>query len=398
MNSALAAAVYRLALWNPDRGRPDRERAWNLGVRARRRSAGQLHVNGAWLAHRSTSAGRYAAKMLRALASIERVDLILHVPADADVAISAWTGVNHIEIRRSMFSGRVFEQVYLPAATAGEVLLTFEGGAPILKRRQLVTMHDAAPFRRPSGFSRSYLLLHTLTYRWLARTADGVLTGSVYSAHELADVLRVDVDRFIVAGGAADSLNDVEPVRPALPVHRDYHLVIGTAAPHENIAVAAATMAGSGRRVVIVGMNGSELAVNPSVVCAEQVTDAELVWLYRRCQALVLPTSYAGFGLSVLEAQAMGCPVVCADSAALPEVCGDSALYFDPDDPEMLTTQLDRIDREVGLVEDLRGRAFLNAGRYSWDGSAGKVIDWVERTYHRRVAVAACRPTTVSSG
>lgn len=87
----------------------------------------------------------------------------------------------------------------------------------------------------------------------------------------------------------------------------------------------------------------------------------------------------------------MGCPVVCADSAALPEVCGDSALYFDPDDPEMLTTQLDRLDREVGLVEDLRCRAFLNAGRYSWDGSAGKVIDWVERTYHLRLAVAARR-------
>lgn len=398
MNSALAAAVYRLALWHPDRRWPDREPAWTLGVRTRRRSTRQIHVNGAWLAHRRLSAGRYAAEMVRALASTGRIDLILHVPADADVANSAWTGVNHIEIRRSMFTGRVFEQIYLPAATAGAVLLTFEGSAPIFKRRQLVTMHDATPFRRPSGFSRSYLLLHTLTYRWLARTADGVLTGSVYSAHELADVLRVDVDRFIVAGGAADSLNGVDPVRPALPVHRDYHLMIGTAAPHENIAVAAATMAGSGRRVVIVGMNGSELAVNPSVVCAGQVTDAELVWLYRHCQAFVLPTSYTGFGLSALEAQAMGCPVVCADSAALPEVCGDSALYFDPDDPDMLTTQLDRLVREVGLVEDLSCRAFLNAGRYSWDGSARKVIGWVERTYHPRLAVAACRPTTVSSG
>jgi glycosyltransferase involved in cell wall biosynthesis len=385
MNSALAATVLRMTLWQPDWT----ERSaggWSpkFDLHARRHPGCEVHVNGKWLAPSSSSFSRYAAEMVRALASTGRFGLVLHVPADAGEAVAAWVGERNVQIRRSRFTGAAFEQIYLPSATVGRVLLNFDGTAPIFKRRQLVTMHDAAPFRRPSGFSRSYRLLHLLAYRWFARIADGLVAESVYSAHELADVLKIDVDRFIVAGGAAYSLNGVHPVRPELPVWGDHYLVIGTAAPHENVGAAAAAMASSGRRVVIVGLRRSDLAPDPSVVCAEHVTDAELVWLYQHSPAFVLPASYAGFALSAVEAQALGCPVVCADSAALPEVCRDTALYFDPDDPDMLMAQLDRLDSEIGLAEELRCRGFLNASRYSWVDSARKIIEWVERT-HRPV-------------
>lgn len=386
MNSATAAAtVLRMALWHPARaGRPVGDWSADLNPPMPLRPTREVHVNGKWLAHNRSSTSRYAAEMVRALASTGRCRLVLHAPADAGDAVSGWVGWDNVEVRRSRFTGRVFEQVYLPAATAGRVLLNFEGTAPVFKRRQLVTMHDAVPFRRPSGFSMSYRVLHSLAYRWFARTADGLATESVYSAHELADVLKVDVDRFIVARGAADALHGVQPIRPELPVWGDHYLVIGSAAPHENIGAAAAAMANSGRRVVVVGMRGTDLAPDPSVVCAEQVTDAELVWLYQHSPAFVLPATYAGFALAAVEAQALGCPVVCADSAALPEVCGDTALYFDPDDPDMLTAQLDRLDSEAGLADDLRCRGFLNAGRYSWVDSAREIIAWVDRT-HRPV-------------
>ena len=381
MNTARMAAVLRMPPWHPDQTeQPAGGWSANFDLHAYRRPIGEVHVNGNWLAHNRSPCSRYAAEMVRALASTARFSLVLHVPGDAGGAVSAWAGQINVQIRRSRLTGAAFEQIYLPLATFGRVLLNFEGTAPVCKRRQLVTMHDAAPFRRPAGFSRRYRVLHSLAYRWLGRTADGLVTESVYSAHELADVLRIDVDRFIVAGGAADSLNGVHPVRPELPVWGDHYLVIGTAAPHENIVAAAVAMADSGRRVIIVGLDRPDLAAHSSVVCTEDVTDGELVWLYRHSPAFVLPATYAGFGLCAVEAQALGCPVVCADSAALPEVCRDTALYFDPDDPDMLTAQLDRLDSEIGLAEELRCRGLSNAGRYSWIDSARKIIDWLERT------------------
>lgn len=380
MISLLVSSALRLPLGHPNRSQLS-------GFRPSSGPSRQLHVNGKWLVHSSSAHRRYAAEMVRALAATGHFELILHVPADADPGLCGSAAGGHVEIRRAGFTGWVFEQIYLPAVTADRVVLNFTGTAPLLKRRQLVTMHDATPFRRPSGFRRSFVRSHLLAYRWLGRVADGLSTETVYTAHELSDVLHIDVDGFIVAGGAADSLRQVRPIRPELPLFGDHYLMIGTAAEHENISVAAAALANSGRRVVIVGLPGSGRMADASVVYAEHVTDAELVWLYRHAQAFVLPCSYAGFGLSALEAQALGCPVVCADTAALPEVCGDAALYFDPDDPDTLTAQLDRLDSEIALADDLRRRGFANSARYSWTESAERVIEWVrarpDRAMHR---------------
>uniref|UniRef100_V5XHK5 Glycosyl transferase family 1 n=1 Tax=Mycolicibacterium neoaurum VKM Ac-1815D TaxID=700508 RepID=V5XHK5_MYCNE len=375
----MIATVSRMALWRTERFAGD----WSVetGLPSHAFPRHDVHVNGKWLANGRSAAGRYASGMLRALASTGRCSVVLHAPADADGSVSGWTDCQNVEVRASRFTGTVFEQVYLPAVTAGKVLLNFEGTAPMLKRRQVVTMHDAVPFRRPAGFSWNYLLLHLLTYRWLARTAHGLVAETIYTANELADVLKVDVNRFIVAEGAADWLNEVQPLRPDLPVWGDHYLVIGSGAPHENIGAAATAMANSGRRVVIIGMRRSDPTPDPSVVYAEQVTDAELIWLYQRSSALVLTANYAGSALAAIEAQALGCPVIATDSAAQPEVCRDAALYFDPDDPDTLIAQLDRLDSEVGLAEDLRRRGLLNASRYSWVDSARKVIERMDLPY-----------------
>lgn len=368
MRPALVWLALRLALGHPD----------EFETPGLRPPPHQLHVNGTWLAHSSSPHRRYAVEMTRALAAAGRFDLILHAPADADTDLCATLAGGHVEIRQSRFAGRMFEQVWLPVVTAGRLLLNFTGTAPVLKRRQLVTMHDATPFRLPQEFDRSFVLVHGLVYRWLGRVAAGLATESVYSAHELSDVLHIDVERFIVAGGAADALREVGAVQPELPIFGDHYLVIGTAAEHENIRSAVATMVASGRRVVVVGLRGPCRDAETSVIFAEHVSDGELVWLYRHAQAFILPCSYAGFGLTALEAQTMGCPVICADAAALPEVCRDTALYFDPDDPDTLTAQLDRLDSESALVEDLKRRGVVNAGRYTWGASAGRIIEWVQ--------------------
>ncbi len=47
-------------------------------------------------------------------------------------------------------------------------------------------------------------------------------------------------------------------------------------------------------------------------------------------EALVFPSEYEGFGAPVLEAMALGTPVICSDRAALPEVAGDAAVVLPP--------------------------------------------------------------------
>ena len=59
-----------------------------------------------------------------------------------------------------------------------------------------------------------------------------------------------------------------------------------------------------------------------------RVPDGDRDGLIAAADALVYPSEYEGFGAPVLEAMALGTPVVCSDRAALPEVVGDAALVL----------------------------------------------------------------------
>jgi glycosyltransferase involved in cell wall biosynthesis len=56
----------------------------------------------------------------------------------------------------------------------------------------------------------------------------------------------------------------------------------------------------------------------------------QLFSLIRGARALLFPSIYEGFGLPVIEAMALGTPVVTSNVSSLPEVAGDAALLVDP--------------------------------------------------------------------
>jgi alpha-1,3-rhamnosyl/mannosyltransferase len=94
---------------------------------------------------------------------------------------------------------------------------------------------------------------------------------------------------------------------------------------------------------------------------------------------MVFPSLFEGFGMPVLEAQTVGCPVACSNTTSLPEVAGDSALLFDPDDPVALAQIIadvaeGRIDREA-----LRVRGLANVRRFTWDATFHATLDGYRR-------------------
>ncbi len=95
------------------------------------------------------------------------------------------------------------------------------------------------------------------------------------------------------------------------------------------------------------------------------VDDDELAILYRNALAHLFVSRLEGFGLTVVEAMASGCPVITTHAGSLAEVAGDAALTVDPEDPAAIGEALRRLIDDKSLAADLAARGIARAPMFS---------------------------------
>ncbi len=98
--------------------------------------------------------------------------------------------------------------------------------------------------------------------------------------------------------------------------------------------------------------------------------DEKLAELYSGATVFVCPSLYEGFGIPLLEAMACGCPVVASNASSIPEVVGDVGLLFDPNDPNDLIRQIEKIIADKPAALNLIEKGKIRAKKFSWDNMA----------------------------
>ena len=121
----------------------------------------------------------------------------------------------------------------------------------------------------------------------------------------------------------------------------------------------------------ILAKNG-EAAGN--VVFTGFVSDAQLIWLYRKALAFIYVSYDEGFGLPILEALSVGKAVICADAASMPEVGGDAVAYCNPHEVEAIEAAIDRVVSDESYRKSLEERAVGQASRFSYKKAAGELM------------------------
>jgi glycosyltransferase involved in cell wall biosynthesis len=97
--------------------------------------------------------------------------------------------------------------------------------------------------------------------------------------------------------------------------------------------------------------------------------DSELKWAYEHAAGLLYTSQCEGFGLPLIEAMSLGCPVVASGASSMPEVAGEVAIYVDPGDPESIRDGIEEC-LATGRDEPMRARLRAQAALFSWDRCA----------------------------
>ncbi|RRR43022.1 glycosyltransferase family 1 protein [Mycolicibacter terrae] len=252
----------------------------------------------------------------------------------------------------------------------------------------------------------SYGFLQRNYLRWsvarAVRQADAVITVSEHS--------RQDVIRWLDAGpGKVHAVHHglIFPPKemgcPAPNSHRPYILSVGAFYPYKNPlrlieAFSVLRQDGFPHELVIVGsetpgMTRDDLSrharsfgVGDALRLPGRVPRDDLENLYAGADVFVMPSLYETFGHPVLEAMALGCPVVAAHASSLPEVVGDAAELVDPTSPASIARGLADVLTVPGRRAELvrLGKARVNA--FSWTTTAQKTLKILETVAAQRNA------------
>jgi glycosyltransferase involved in cell wall biosynthesis len=117
--------------------------------------------------------------------------------------------------------------------------------------------------------------------------------------------------------------------------------------------------------------------------------------LYRGAAMLLCPSLFEGFGIPLVEAMTLGCPIAAANTTSIPEVVGDAALLFDPRQPDSIATACFQLLTDDDLRQALIARGRERARHFSWERVADEtllVFEWA------RAQSIAVRPAARAPG
>ncbi|MFT4262832.1 MAG: D-inositol-3-phosphate glycosyltransferase [Nocardioides sp.] len=125
----------------------------------------------------------------------------------------------------------------------------------------------------------------------------------------------------------------------------------------------------------------AELGISDVVRLAGTVPQDELARWFAASDVAAVPSYNESFGLVAIEAQACGTPVVAAAVGGLTTAVrhGESGLLVEGHDPERWADALVRVLLDPALHARLSAGAIANAADFSWEATAGRMLDVYEK-------------------
>lgn len=273
-----------------------------------------------------------------------------------------------------------------------DVLFIPAHGLPlVLPKRVVATIHDVGFERFPKLYRRRVIWYHRWVYQRALRRASSIITISEFSKREIIDVygkLKVAISVIPNAYDTSEFNKHIseEAINFALErqqLRRPYFFFVGRLEQKKNVVRILAAFeefqkkSSTAYSLVLAGAPGYGYEIIAreadrigNIKILRWVPQTDVAPLMAGATAFVFPTLYEGFGIPILEAMAVGTPVITSNRGANAEVAGGGALLVDPEDIVAIAQSLLTISTDDGLKQQLREAGLNRAMHYTWGTTA----------------------------
>ena len=233
---------------------------------------------------------------------------------------------------------------------------------PPSKAKKVTTYHDVIPLKYPKWSHPKIVSVHKRRLKLVEKEIDMVIAVSRSTKNDLIEISNIAEDKITViyegptANFKPQSEQKKDKFKQRYKLPDKFVLAIGGIGERRNLN--RIRQAAQDYHLVIAGETIPWLAMK------------ELELLYASADALVYGSLYEGFGLPILDAFSVGCPVVTSNISSMPEVGGDAAVYANPLDVEDIKEKLRKVLEDKDLKKELINRGFKQVKKFSWEKAA----------------------------
>lgn len=265
----------------------------------------------------------------------------------------------------------------------------------------LTTVHDIAFLLFPDFVPQELMPKYAARTKSALEKSDIVITVSKSSADDICKFLHVPQDKIrVVYNGVNRALfkeakqdASFEVFRKKYNIDRKYVLFVGTMEKRKNVVNLVKAFKGINKDylLVLIGKPGwkseeileviKSMDLSKDVRMVGYIPDHELPLFYSNAELFVYPSLYEGFGIPPVEAMSCGAPVMVSDIPVFREILQEAAVYVNPYDPVEIHEKLFYYLQNESERERLRHLGLKLSGEYTWERSAGALLNIYKELY-----------------
>ena len=251
--------------------------------------------------------------------------------------------------------------------------------------KTVITVYDMIHERLSNFFPQSVRRFSRVKAEAIKR-ADRVICISNQTKIDLIEILDINPQKItVIYLGSSFQMSDV-PNSDLSKTEYPYILYVGTRKGYKNFdrllqAYAIRHTLNHNFKLVCVGaepFSPSELeqiyslGLNDNKVKHISGNERTLAEFYNQASVFVYPSLYEGFGIPLLEAMSLNCPIVCSNTGSIPEIAGNAAEFFDPYEADSIADALEKVLFSWEKAKNLVSLGRERVKQFSWENCAEK--------------------------